>query len=176
MTQLQKHLRDLGACEEGLEFAGDRTADAVWTTCSRPGWLGWWLAKTNTEPENRRLAKLYCRIWNEYIAQLLPEFDRPDFQAMLAAIAYWCDDPTYENRKKARALAIDVTDVLILDLTLSIDLAIALTRYLARDLARAIALILTSALACARTRDRALDKKWCNAIRSEFVCPFKEAA
>jgi hypothetical protein len=169
VSELIDHLRKLGACQSGIDFAEGKTAAEVWTTCVRPGWLGWWLARTNTEPENRRLLRLYCRIWSEDITPRLPEAEREPFVAMLAACDAWAENPTEENRKKARARDLAIARALDLaiarDLASALDLAIALALASARDLA----------IDLARSLDLALDKKWCDAIRAEFECPFKEA-
>jgi hypothetical protein len=169
MTELQKHLRKLKACSAGLEFAGNRPALEVWNTCTRPDWLGWWLANTNTEPENRKLAKLYCRIWTEDLSLRLPESQRQGFNESLAAIGNWCDNPTEQNRKKAHALA--------RALALDLDLDLARARALAHALAHALdlALDLARALALDLDLDLDLNQKWCDSIRAEFNCPFVES-
>lgn len=101
---LIEHLRELGACREGLYFADGKSADEVWATCHRPDWLSWWRARTNSEPENRRLIVFYCRILQRDITPKMPEDQREAFAAMLAACSKWAVNPTEENRKKARDL------------------------------------------------------------------------
>ena len=163
---LNEHLISLGACQAGLDFATGKTALETWDTCERPDWLGWWLAKTNSNPENRRLAKLYCRIWDADITPLLPESKQHGFVEMLSALRDWCEEPTEENRSKARAL--DLARPCARDRARDCDLAFASTLDLARDLALDLARDLAL--------DLARDKKWCNAIRAEFACPWKERA
>jgi hypothetical protein len=41
MKYLYDELREMGACEEGLEWVGDRTLAEAWRDCPRSDWMFW---------------------------------------------------------------------------------------------------------------------------------------
>jgi hypothetical protein len=58
---MKEKLIKLEACEEVLEWAGDKTWEEIYNTCHRGDWLLWLFAKTN--PEDLQLlilAKAHC--------------------------------------------------------------------------------------------------------------------
>jgi hypothetical protein len=58
---MKAKLIQLDACEEALEWAGDKTWEEIYNTCHRGDWLLWLFARTN--PDDFRLltlAKAHC--------------------------------------------------------------------------------------------------------------------
>jgi hypothetical protein len=53
---MKKKLIELNACEEALEWAGDKTWQEIYNTCHRGDWLLWLFARTN--PNDFRLLTL----------------------------------------------------------------------------------------------------------------------
>ena len=45
MKTIQQQLRLLGACASAREWAEDKTASEIWTSCERGDWLLWWAAR-----------------------------------------------------------------------------------------------------------------------------------
>jgi hypothetical protein len=46
LTELQAHLKEIGACSEGVRRALEYTPQQAWDVCRSPEWLFWWAGKT----------------------------------------------------------------------------------------------------------------------------------
>ena len=58
---MKKLLKELNACKEATEWAGDKTWEEVYNTCERGDWLLWLFARTNPEDfQLLILAKAHC--------------------------------------------------------------------------------------------------------------------
>jgi hypothetical protein len=58
---MKSKLIELNACEQALEWAGDKTWEEIYNTCHRGDWLLWLFAKTNPEDlQLLTLAKGHC--------------------------------------------------------------------------------------------------------------------
>jgi len=51
-TELQGHLKSLGACPEARLMAGERAPQQAWDECDNPAWLYWWACRTNRNTES----------------------------------------------------------------------------------------------------------------------------
>ena len=58
---MKEKLIELNACEQALEWAGDKTWEEIYNTCHRGDWLLWLFAKTNPDDlQLLTLAKGHC--------------------------------------------------------------------------------------------------------------------
>ena len=92
------------ACGSGIEFAKTcQSPREVWNTCPRGDWLLWWIAQDIEQGGeiHRRVVHLVCRLWEERLAQYVPDGETRPQQAIDAARA-WATDPTDENLSAAR--------------------------------------------------------------------------
>lgn len=46
LTELKAHLKEIGACSEGVRRALNYTPQQAWDACKSPEWLFWWAGKT----------------------------------------------------------------------------------------------------------------------------------
>ena len=44
---LTSHLRKLGACQEAIDWVGDKSLAEAWATCQRADWMFWFLKRSD---------------------------------------------------------------------------------------------------------------------------------
>jgi len=101
MMTFKQHLKAIGACQEARVWAGDRTAKEAWEQCERADWLLWWAAKDGASKQE--IVLVACAI----ARTVLHLTKDPRALAAIEAAERWADDPSEENRRKARAAAAD---------------------------------------------------------------------
>ena len=91
-----------GACEDGLEWIGDRDAEAAWRECPRGDWMIWAAAKVGVQRRALVLAACAC-------ARLVLPYVRKGEERPLKAIETteaWCrGEATIEQVRCARTFA-----------------------------------------------------------------------
>jgi hypothetical protein len=103
MNQVEKQLKEWGACKEGFDWAvgSCKTMAEVWDTCQRGNWLKWILTKEGswTQQDEVRIAVAYAEHALPIFEKAYPEDDRP--RKAIEAARAWAENPTEENRKAA---------------------------------------------------------------------------
>jgi hypothetical protein len=100
---MKSKLIELNACEQALEWAGDKTWEEIYNTCHRGDWLLWLFAKTN--PDDLQLlilAKGHCANTVRHLMM-----DERSTNAVDVAIAFGEGKATIEELNAARAAAED---------------------------------------------------------------------
>ena len=107
--KIKAYLRKLGACEDALEWVGDRDLATAWEECERSDWLLWGLGQMigrkgwPTQCDLVRLAALCARRALRHIPKTNAAY-LPAKRAIQAALT-WADDPRDDNRRAAAAAA-----------------------------------------------------------------------
>ena len=57
---MNETIKKLGACEEGLDWLGDKPLDAAWAECHRGDWMLWVADKVGVDIKTLTLAKVRC--------------------------------------------------------------------------------------------------------------------
>jgi len=55
VTKLQEALKQRGACQEAIDWVGERDFETAWRECSRLDWMFWLLNKMQGKPSWPRL-------------------------------------------------------------------------------------------------------------------------
>lgn len=50
----------LGACQEAVDWAGDRTPEQAWAECQRGDWMLWYASRIGTDLQTLTRAKVRC--------------------------------------------------------------------------------------------------------------------
>ena len=96
-------LKKLNACQEAIEWVGDKSLEQAWNTCHRGDWMLWIYAKLY--PDNLKeltLAKGHCANTVRHLMK-----DQRSLDAVDAAIAFGEGRITSEELKKAASDAYD---------------------------------------------------------------------
>jgi len=100
---MKQLLIKLQACEEALEWAGDKTWEEVYNTCHRGDWLLWLHQRTNKEDlQARTLAKGHCANTVRHLMK-----DERSLKAVDTAIAFGEGRATIEELNEAADAADD---------------------------------------------------------------------
>ena len=89
-------LLKLKACEEAVEWAGDKTAKEIIDTCHRGDWLLWLADKLKVDDRPFTLAKGHCANTVRHLMK-----DKRSIKAVDAAIAYGNGEVSKEELKDA---------------------------------------------------------------------------
>jgi len=89
-------LLKLKACEEAVEWAGDKTAEEVIATCYRGDWLLWLAYQLKVDDRPFTLAKGHCANTVRHLIK-----DERSIKAVDAAIAYGNGEISKEELKNA---------------------------------------------------------------------------
>jgi len=95
-------LLKLRACEEAVEWAGDKTAEEVIATCYRGDWLLWLAYHLKVDDRPFTLAKGHCANTVRHLIK-----DERSIKAVDAAIAYGNGEISKEELKDASDAAYD---------------------------------------------------------------------
>jgi len=90
-------LRKLEACEDAIEWVGDKSFKEAWNTCERADWMLWYIAKAELGTKRERI-HIVCDC-AETSLKYVPEGEDGPRLAIEAARAY-ADNPTKTNLKK----------------------------------------------------------------------------
>jgi hypothetical protein len=83
MTPLKIKLKELNACDEAMEWVGDRTIEEAVNDCHRGDWLLWLGQKIEIDHQKLTLAKGHCANTVRHLMK-----DKRSVNAVDAAIAY----------------------------------------------------------------------------------------
>ena len=83
MKIFQQLLKELRACSEAREWAGDKTIEEVVETCDRGDWLLWLASRVNVDDRKLTLAKGLCANTVRHLMK-----DKRSIDAVDTAIAY----------------------------------------------------------------------------------------
>ena len=86
--KFRKELEELNACEEAMEWVGDRTLAQAWAECPRGDWLLWYAARTKCDRKKILLAACACA------RTALPYASGPEALAAIEAAEAWCRGET----------------------------------------------------------------------------------
>jgi len=98
--EFKKYLKKIAACDEAIEWVGDRTLQQAWDECNRPDWMLWLYKQNNPDKKTcvkiaTYAAKLCVKIYNrEYPADKRPE-------EAIAAAEKWLENPSEDNARVA---------------------------------------------------------------------------
>ncbi len=98
-------LLKLKACEEAVEWAGDKTAEEVIATCYRGDWLLWLAYQLKVDDRPFTLAKGHCANTVRHLIK-----DERSIKAVDAAIAYGNGEISKEELKNAAYPAAAASD------------------------------------------------------------------
>ncbi len=101
MTELQKHLHEIGACPEARRWAGDRTFEQAWSESLRADWLLWWAGRCGVD--RKLLVQCACQCARRAL-RFAPEGELRPLRAIEAAEA-WIANPCAETARAAGAAA-----------------------------------------------------------------------
>ena len=93
---MKELLLKLKACEEAVEWAGDKTTEEVIDTCHRGDWLLWLAYKLEVDDRPFTLAKGHCANTVRHLMK-----DERSIKAVDAAIAYGNGEVSKEELKDA---------------------------------------------------------------------------
>jgi len=100
---MKKTLIELKACNEAMEWVGDKTWEEVYNTCHRGDWMLWLFKRTNPDDlQLLTLAKGYCA---NTVRHLMT--DESSIKAVDVAIAFGEGKATREELNAAFANAVD---------------------------------------------------------------------
>ena len=83
----KQQLKDMKACQEAVDWVGDRTLEAAWAECDRGDLMLWLAAKADIDRPTIVLAACDCA---EQALKYLPTDEKRPEQAIKAARA-WCE-------------------------------------------------------------------------------------
>jgi len=96
-TPLQQHFATLGACSDGRQWVGERTAKQCWDELERPDWLLWWAAKCGVERKLLVRSTLVCAREVEHLNE------DPRVKACNDTLERWLNDAaTLDEVREAR--------------------------------------------------------------------------
>jgi hypothetical protein len=98
-----KILQRLGACQEAIQWVGNRTPRQAWDECERADWLLWIAAKMKGNNTRQQIVLAACDC-ARLALRFVPAGELRPLQAIEAA-ERWANDPTEKNREIARAAA-----------------------------------------------------------------------
>src|SRR5207249_3862074 len=93
-----KHLSQLEACPEALEWAAKRSPLEAWQECERADWLLWWASQTQANT-HQSIVLAACDCARRALRFVPPEETRP--LAAIEAAEQWAKAPTEANMAKA---------------------------------------------------------------------------
>jgi hypothetical protein len=106
---MKEILKELNACKEAVEWAGDKTWEEIYTTCHRGDWLLWLFKKTMEDNEaNIRLLTLAKGHCANTVRHLMS--DERSVKAVDTAIAFGEGKATREELNVAADAADDAYD------------------------------------------------------------------
>lgn len=74
MSKLKKLLKKIGACEEAIDWIGERDLKTCWAQCERGNWMLWLCGSMNGErgwPTKKNIALAVC----DFVESALPVFE-----------------------------------------------------------------------------------------------------
>ena len=92
---LAHDLRRLHACQEAINWVGDRDLPTAWRECPRCDWM-LWLLRATRRSDKVRLVRVACAIARTVLHLVPAGEDRPRLE--IEAAERWADDPTKEHR------------------------------------------------------------------------------
>jgi len=100
----KEYLESMNACQEAVDWVGDKPLNECWQTCDMPDWMLWLYGRNNPDKTTCVkiavfAARLVLPIWQEKYPD-----DKCTQQAIEAA-EKWTENPSEENRQAARAAA-----------------------------------------------------------------------
>ena len=105
--KFKEQLEDLSACEESVEWVGDRDLKTAWEECARGDWMLWLAARLKVDRKLVALATCDC-------AETSLNFVRADEgrpAAALRIVRAWCaGEATLDEVKGAAGAAADAAD------------------------------------------------------------------
>ena len=93
VTEFNRHLRSIRACEDARAWADGMDAKIAWNTCERPDWLLWWAKKDGETRYN--LVRCACACARTALQYVPKGEDRP--RLAIEAAEQWCEYPSSEN-------------------------------------------------------------------------------
>ena len=93
VTEFNRHLRSIRACEDARAWADGMDAKTAWNTCERPDWLLWWAKKDGETRYN--LVRCACACARTALQYVPKGEDRP--RLAIEAAEQWCEYPSSEN-------------------------------------------------------------------------------
>ena len=90
-------LSDLNACEEALEWVGERDPGTAWSQSPRGDWLLWYAGQMAVD--RRQLVRTACACARLVLPLVREGEERP--RLAIEAAERWADDPTEANRRAA---------------------------------------------------------------------------
>ena len=100
----KEYLESMNACQEAVDWVGDKPLNECWQTCDMPDWMLWLYGRNNPDKTTCVkiavfAARLVLPIWQEKYPD-----DKCTQQAIEAA-EKWTENPSEENRQAAEAAA-----------------------------------------------------------------------
>ena len=119
MSAARVILARLGACDEAIDWAGNRSPQAAWDACGRPEWLFWVIGRTcageSGSPERMKLVMVACEVARTAIQYVEDEEEAAIAEACLQTVEAWANgeatiDDVREARQSAYAVAVADAD------------------------------------------------------------------
>jgi len=105
--KFKEQLEDLNACEEAVEWVGDRDLKTAWEECARGDWMLWLAARLKVDRKLVALAACDCA--ETSLNFVLADEGRP--AAALRIVRAWCaGEATLDEVKVAAGAAADAAD------------------------------------------------------------------
>ena len=100
----KEYLESMNACQEAVDWVGDKPLNECWQTCDMPDWILWLYGRNNPDKTTCVkiavfAARLVLPIWQEKYPD-----DKCTQQAIEAA-EKWTENPSEENRQAAAMAA-----------------------------------------------------------------------
>jgi hypothetical protein len=97
---LSEKLTKMGACEEAVEWVGDKTLDEAWAECERGDWMLWLAQESGVDKRTLTLAKARCA---KLVVHLMK--DERSVKAVEVAERYGLGEATDKELDEARRAA-----------------------------------------------------------------------
>ena len=100
------YLGSIDACEEAIEWVGERNAATAWRECPRADWLMWILGANADRPgwpTQGEVVRLACQCARRALVNVPAGEERP--RLAIEAAERWANEPTEENRIAAGSAA-----------------------------------------------------------------------
>ena len=97
--KLKTWMKSVGACNEALEWVGDKTPKRAWAECERADWMAWALARTDIE--RREVVRINC----DFALSVLHLSEDPRAAAAIDATEGWCEGSVDDEALRVAAYA-----------------------------------------------------------------------
>ena len=103
---LKTKLLELHACEEAIEWAGDKSPKEVWNTCERGDWMLWLAGKLDVD--GKLLVKAACACAREALVHVPDSESRP--RIAIETAERWAEGKATAEEAKRAANAADAAN------------------------------------------------------------------